>query len=174
MGMMFIKFMMVFLTASVFGTNASKANVAGAKVQDIKVQKIEKIFNDLNKDTMHLLYDFYANDGVLMDPLGKYEGIEAIRSYYANLYKNVQMIRFDFSSHVCDKSECVSMWTMHLQAKNLNGGNPIAVIGNSHIRFNEKGKVYYHRDYFDMGEFIYEYIPVLKNIISYIKKALKQ
>jgi hypothetical protein len=29
-----------------------------------------------------------------------------------------------------------------------------------------------HRDYFDMGEFVYERIPVLRSIIDYIKSRL--
>lgn len=136
-------------------------------------EKIEKIFNGLNKDTMHLVDEFYSAQARFEDPIGSHNGVDSIRNYYANLYQNVQSIRFDFSKHICQGNDCASTWVMHLQAEGLNGGKPIAVIGNSVFQFDETGKVIYHRDYFDMGEFIYEHIPVLKNIIGYIKSRLK-
>ncbi len=136
-------------------------------------QKIEKIFNGLNKDTMHLVDEFYQTNAHFEDPMGKHMGVEEIRKYYMNLYQNVENIRFDFSNHICQSQECVSVWVMHLKASGLNGGNSIAVSGNSIFKFDESGKVIYHRDYFDMGEFIYERIPILKNIILFIKSKLK-
>ncbi len=139
-----------------------------------KQQKIEKVFNELSSQNMELLYTFYDQFVLFEDPLGTHKGIDSVRKYYENLYKNVDSIKFDFSNHVCDSNQCVSMWTMHLKAKNLNGGEPIAVIGNSFIKFDKDGKVIYHRDYFDMGEFIYERIPILKNIIKFIKNKLKE
>lgn len=136
-------------------------------------QKIEKIFNGLSSTTMDLVYEFYGTNVKFEDPIGTHEGVESVKKYYQNLYQNVESIRFDFSNHVCDKDQCVSLWTMHLKAKGLNGGEPISVIGNSFFKFDQGGKVIYHRDYFDMGEFIYERVPVLKNIIQFIKNKLK-
>jgi hypothetical protein len=41
------------------------------------------------------------------------------------------------------------------------------------IRFGgNQGKVIYHRDYFDMGAFIYERVPVLDRVIAYVKGKL--
>jgi hypothetical protein len=34
------------------------------------------------------------------------------------------------------------------------------------------GKVISDRDYFDMGEFIYERVPVLRSVIGYIKRKM--
>ena len=152
------------------GLNVGIAN--GAE-EMTKQQLIEKVFNGLNSQTMNLVYEFYADNVKFEDPIGSHDGVEATKKYYENLYKNVESIRFDFSNHVCSENQCVSMWTMHLKAKGLNGGEPISVIGNSFFKFNAQGKVEYHRDYFDMGEFIYERIPVLKNIINFVKERLK-
>ncbi|HGP4674712.1 TPA: nuclear transport factor 2 family protein, partial [Vibrio cholerae O1] len=37
-----------------------------------------------------------------------------------------------------------------------------------------EGKVTYHRDYFDMGEMLYEQLPVLGQVIRAIKRRLGQ
>ena len=57
--------------------------------------------------------------------------------------------------------------------KSLNAGKPIAVDGVSVIKVGGmQGKVIYHRDYFDMGAFIYEHIPLLGNVIKGIKAKM--
>ena len=54
----------------------------------------------------------------------------------------------------------------------LNDGKMFEVIGGSEIHFKD-GLVIYHRDYFDMGEFIYERISVIGFIVKKIKDRLK-
>ena len=50
----------------------------------------------------------------------------------------------------------------------LAGGKAIIVDGATDLRFDEK--ITYHRDYIDMGQMLYEHIPVLGSAIRYIKK----
>lgn len=148
--------------------------VSDAYTQGVSyTQKIDKVFNGLNKDTMHLVDEFYQVDAHFEDPMGRHIGIEEIRKYYINLYKNVESIRFDFSNFICLHKDCSATWAMHVKAAGLNGGEVVSVSGNSVFKFDESGKVIYQRDYFDMGEFIYERIPILKNIILFIKSKLK-
>ena len=122
---------------------------------------------------MHLVNDFYAKDAVFCDPIGTHHGVDAIKRYYAGLYENVSSIKFEFTSIIGAGDEFAAVWVMHLSAKKLNGGKPISVPGVSHIRFvHNCDKVEYHRDYFDMGCFIYEHVPVLASVVKYIKRKL--
>ena len=123
---------------------------------------------------MHLVDDFYANDAIFSDPIGTHLGAEAIKRYYAGLYENVSNITFEFSSVLGSGDDFAAIWVMHLSAKKLNRGNPISVPGVSHIRFAPNGgKAIYHRDYFDMGCFIYEHVPILGSLVQFIKRRLK-
>lgn len=144
------------------------ASVACAKQEG--ALGVEEFFNGLNRETMPLVDRFYAEDTHFLDPVVDLKGRAAVRKYYENLYRNVESIRFEFSNQVKQGNEQVSFWTMVLKAKSLNGGKEIRVIGNSHFRFDPAtGLALYHRDYFDMGEFIYERIPVVGGLIRYIK-----
>jgi ketosteroid isomerase-like protein len=143
--------------------------MANTDLQNQRSQSINTVFNTLSKDTMHLVDEFYDPNVDFQDPVGKIKGSAAIKKYYENMYKNVQSIRFDFHKEVVTGDAHVVMWTMHVTAKNLNGGKSVAVEGNSHIVFGPNNKVIYHRDYFDMGEFLYEHIPVLGYAIKKIK-----
>jgi hypothetical protein len=138
-----------------------------------QMQTIEKYFNELRADKVDILDNFYASDAHFEDPLGAHRGLEAVKKYYAKLYQSVESITFDFKDHISDGNNHVAFWTMTLQTPNLNSGQPMTLEGNSVIKFNSDGLVLYHRDYFDMGEFIYEQLPVLGWLVRKVKERLK-
>lgn len=139
------------------------------------VPSVQDFFNGFNKDTMELVDAFYAPNAHFLDPVVDLKGRDAIRGYYANLYANVISIRFEFSGEVTQGDEKVAFWTMVLRHKKLQGGKEVRVIGNSHFKFDpETGQALYHRDTFDMGEFIYEGLPVVGSVIRYVKRKMSQ
>ena len=144
-----------------------------------QVPSVQEFFNGFNKDTLELVDQFYAPQAHFLDPVVDLQGRDAIRKYYANLYANVISIRFEFSGEVNSRGEQgdekVAFWTMVLKHKKLRGGQEVRVIGNSHFRFDpQTGQAVYHRDYFDMGEFIYEGLPVVGGVIRYVKRKMSQ
>jgi limonene-1,2-epoxide hydrolase len=145
---------------------ASETTVKSTSHPDIR-----EFFNKFSKDNIDLADEFYAADIHFEDPLVDIKGLPELKQYYAGLYKNVISIRFDFHDVVTEGDKQIGVWTMYLRAKNLNGGEEVAVKGNSYVIY-KNGKAVYHRDYFDMGAFIYEHIPVLGAVIRKIKAML--
>lgn len=135
-------------------------------------EKFKYVFEHLEKDSMHLIDEFYDQNVEFIDPIGKIKGSKKIKHYYQELYKNVKSIRFDFSDFVESGDTIVGVWKMTFITPKLNGGDPIVVDGNSVIKF-KNGKAVYHRDFFDMGEFIYENIPVVGFLVKKIKQRLE-
>jgi ketosteroid isomerase-like protein len=134
--------------------------------KDMRSELIRRVFNDFNKDTMYLLDEFYSAAVVFEDPINRLDGLDALRDYYANVYKNVTSISFDVTNEVVEGDTHVIMWKMHMTAEKLNKGKPTLTHGTSVIRFNEEHKVTYHRDYFDMGEMLYQHVPVLGYLVK--------
>lgn len=135
-------------------------------------EKFEYTFQNLNKDSMDLVDQFYHADAEFFDPVGSVKGSKKIRTYYENMYQNAKSVSFDFSNFIESGDTIVGIWKMTLVTDKLNGGEPIIVDGNSVVRFKD-GKAIYHRDYFDMGAFVYENIPVLGFIVKKIKERFK-
>ena len=132
---------------------------------------IPDFFNGLNKDTMGRLDDFYAADVLFRDPVSEIRGVAGIKAYYAKMYENLVSIRFDFDKEVGQGDEIVAPWVMHMRHKGLDGGKEIVVPGVTHIKF-KNGKAVYHRDYFDMGAFVYEHVPVIGAGVRYVKRKV--
>lgn len=137
-------------------------------------ERIERFFNSLRRETLAIVDDFYSQEVEFIDPLGTHHGVGAVKKYYAGLYQNVTSIRFEFGSMVQEGLLVSAPWTMHLSAAKLKGGQPIAVPGLSYFRFNgTTGKCDYHRDYFDMGAFIYDHVPLLGSVIRFVNNRLR-
>lgn len=134
--------------------------------------RIEAAFNDLNKETVDELDTFYADSVLFEDPLGRIQGLDALKQYYAKLYESVTEIAFEFETHIAEGNTHVAVWIMRLKAKGLNRGEEITVHGNSVLRFDANDKVVYHRDYFDMGEMVYQHVPLVGFVINRINKRL--
>jgi hypothetical protein len=133
-----------------------------------------EFFHGLNKNTMHLVNKFYASDAVLRDPVGEVRVVERIKAYYAHQYAGAEEISWEIEPEVISGSQVIIAWKMNLKVASLNGGKAFTVPGMSRIFLNEKGQATLHEDYFDVGAFIYERVPVLKNLIAYIKGQLKK
>lgn len=146
----------------------------GQSMKDLgNKEKIQFFFDKLSKDNMSLVEEFYHPQVDFTDPVGHIKGSEKIKAYYGNMYQNVKSINFKFNNFYEAGDTVVAIWTMTLETEQLNGGSPFSVDGNSVIKFDDSGKAIYHRDYFDMGAFIYERLPVVGFVIKKIRKRLE-
>lgn len=128
-------------------------------------------FAALNKDNLELLGELYSDDVLFCDPLHELHGLTAVRRYFAELYANVEALRFEFHGYdQVAEGEGYLRWTMRYRHPRLRGGAEIAVEGCSHLLWRDR--VYRHRDYFDAGALLYEHLPVLGSVIAWLKRRL--
>ena len=159
----------IILSSLLFLSISTKAQNMSHQVRK---NTIIKTYNDLRATNLEILDGFYAKDVEFHDPVGMIKGLKNIKDYYSSMYQNVKNIKFSFSHFISQENEIVGFWKMTYQTNSLNAGKPIVVTGNSHLKFNSEDKVYYHRDFFDMGEMVYEHIPVAGYVVRKIKEKL--
>lgn len=136
--------------------------------------RITKAFNDLRENTIDDLDSFYALNASFIDPIGSHNGLGKIKGYYKSLYKNVESIVFHFDHIISQENKHSLTWTMELKSKKLKTGKIMKLSGNSVIIFNDQNLVSYHRDYFDMSEFIYENLPLVGWIFKKFRRSFAQ
>lgn len=137
------------------------------------VKSVAQVYSQLSKENLHSLRLVYHDHVIFEDPAHRIEGWQALSDYFTKMYKNV--IRCDFAIHhhqQVGESGFLS-WTMTLQHPQLARGKAVQVQGISHLRFQDN-LVIYHRDYFDLGEMVYEHIPLLGSLVQFIKNRLGQ
>ena len=109
------------------------------------------MYQRLSIDNLHLLAEVYREDVQFIDPAHEITGLTDLTRYFAALYKNVESIEFSFDHLLENDSEGYVQWIMTFSHKKLSGGRPVSVNGTTFLQFDNEGKVYYHRDYFDLG-----------------------
>ncbi len=139
-----------------------------------RTDKTVKFFNDLTKDRLDLVDDFYHKDATLVDPIGDHKSRETIKSYYGMMYKPVTKIKFTFGEIIMEDDNLVLPWRMDYSSKKLKSGKNISVDGVSVLKWDlETETVIHHRDYFDMGEMVYEEVAILGRVVKWIKKMFQ-
>jgi hypothetical protein len=144
-------------------------------LEDTLVEPLDRFktaFNQLNKDTLRLLEDIYTSDVRFRDPVHELNGLSALRSYYGRLYDGVVSCHFEFEDEMSHGEQGMLVWIMRFQHARFRRGETLELRGVSHLKFRDDSKVFQHHDYFDMGAFIYERIPVLGGVIRAIRNRL--
>ncbi|SEG40656.1 nuclear transport factor 2 family protein [Vibrio hangzhouensis] len=137
----------------------------------MNIEAVSEVYQKLNKHNLHLLEGLYHEDVVFEDSAHRLEGWQQLSAYFDALYSNVIKCEFDIRHHQQVENNGFLTWTMTLEHPKLNGGEVVSVNGVSHIQFADH-QVIYHRDYFDLGEMLYENIPLLGVVIKNIKQRL--
>lgn len=119
-----------------------------------------------------LLADVYAEDIEFNDPAHQVKGLSALSNYFSKLYENTNSCKFILHNSFGDQQQYALQWTMHLSHKNLKKGASVQVNGASILQFNDAQKISFHQDYFDLGEMLYENIPVVSKVVRFIKGKL--
>lgn len=138
-----------------------------------KVELIKKCFNEFTGKNVEVLEELYDQQVHFQDPLTDVKGMSELISYYKHAYSKVKQIRFDFHEMHQAGDTVTGEWNMTLSVSGLNGGNPYTVHGVSVLTFSkDSGRVIRHRDYVDIGEMVYERVPVVGSAIRAIKSRL--
>lgn len=122
----------------------------------------------INQGQWQVLPQIYHSQAVFIDPWHRVDGIDAINNYYQNMYSNVSECQFEYIAPMAHDGHGYVQWRMQFRHPKLNRGNAITVPGCSHFVFDDKFQQ--HRDYFDPGAMVYEHLPLLRNVIAYIKR----
>jgi hypothetical protein len=133
-----------------------------------------EFFQGLSLQRLDLVDAFYAADVRFEDPMVTLDGRDRMRAYYEQVYRNDPKLHWEFPEVIGtppSRSRAL-VWIMHMEVDGLNQGRPISVPGVSRLVFDDDDRCAFHRDYFDMGAFVYENVPVLRNVIGYVKKKL--
>jgi len=130
------------------------------------------MYQNLNKDNLHLLESFYAVNVQFIDQAHEIKGLEQLYAYFTALYQNVESINFSFHNALEGIGECYVQWDMTFLHSKLAGGRPMTVAGATFLSSDDNGRVFHHRDYFNLGAMVYEQIPLLGRAITSIMGRL--
>ncbi|MEX2469474.1 MAG: nuclear transport factor 2 family protein [Pseudohongiellaceae bacterium] len=147
-------------------TNASRLTSA-----EFLAERVKHAYRTFDKGKLAELETLYTPDVYFEDPSHGLQGKQALLAYFDSMSDNLKDCRFRFHQTLTDGSDIFLSWTMFLRHPRLRRGETIRVEGASYLK-TRNGRIYYHRDYFDMGAMVYEHLPLLGRIIQRIRQRL--
>ncbi|BEE18793.1 nuclear transport factor 2 family protein [Aeromonas enteropelogenes] len=139
---------------------------------DEPLARFVALYQQLDRQQLHLLSEVYADEVIFIDPAHRIEGLAALSDYFAALYQRLAYCRFVITSQQQQGRQAWLGWTMTFSHPRLRVGKPVTVEGATRLEFDEEGKVCLHRDYFDLGAMLYEQLPLLGSLVRTIKGRL--
>jgi predicted SnoaL-like aldol condensation-catalyzing enzyme len=134
-------------------------------------ERVKEAYKTFSAEQLTQLQTLYSSDIHFEDPAHAVQGKSALIEYFTRMSKNLKNCEFRFHSTITNGTDIFLSWTMFLKHPRLNNGDPIRVEGASYLR-TRNGKIYYHRDYFDMGAMVYENVPLLGRLVRSLKQRL--
>ncbi|WP_395341034.1 nuclear transport factor 2 family protein [Ningiella sp. W23] len=136
------------------------------------IDEFSRFYTDLQSMQVGHLQNIYAKDVEFIDPIASHNGLEAVKHYFSKLLNNAKFCEFEIhSKEATGPSGYVVVWTMRFTSQRINKGKPVAVDGLTVLRITDE-KISYHRDYYDLGQMVYEHVPLLGRFIKAIKGKL--
>ena len=124
--------------------------------KDIKVEKYAEIYEE------HIYFE---------DPFQKTFTLDALYKIYEEMFQKLYEPKFRINEYAINKNIAYIQWDFLFK---MNSKSEIELIsGVSRVEFAENGKVISHIDYWDSSKNVFEKIPILRNILIFIKNKIK-
>ncbi|NHO64498.1 nuclear transport factor 2 family protein [Aestuariicella hydrocarbonica] len=130
-------------------------------------------FKELYRNLSHLPVDrfalVYADNIIFRDPVHELRGAADVLGYLETLCERVEFCQFEYLDELIGDDKAYIKWNMNFRHPSL-GKEVHSVRGMSHIEFTDR--IHYHEDVYDLGEMLYEHIPVLGSATRFLKRRL--
>ncbi|MBM6550993.1 nuclear transport factor 2 family protein [Marinomonas ostreistagni] len=133
------------------------------------IERFKAFYKDVKHPKLDVIGDMYSSDIKFRDPVHQIEGMDELHAYLSNMCDNVESGRFEFLDQLIGPDTAYIKWNMYFRHPKL-GKETHVVRGVSQIQFNER--IYYHEDIYDMGQMIYEHVPVVGWAVTKLRKRL--
>lgn len=128
-------------------------------------------YQQFNQQSVSQLSRVYADEIVFIDPVATHRGLPALTNYFSNLLSNTHSCNFCIEDYRHIEQSGFISWQMNFRHGKLNAGKNIQVEGFSQVEI-VNNKIVYQRDYYDLGNMLYEQLPLIGGIIRYLKRKL--
>lgn len=135
----------------------------------ISLDDIVAFYETLDTARLAELGRFYAEDARFKDPFNEVRGVAAIRRVFEHMFETLDQPRFRVTERIVDSSGAVLLWEFRFGSKERKR----CIRGASHLRFDARGRIEWHRDYWDAAEELYARLPAIGWLMRRLQRAIR-
>jgi len=133
------------------------------------IERFKAFYQDVKRPQLDKINNVYTDDVLFKDPVHELRGAESLHAYLSDMCVKVHSGRFEYLDQIVSEDTAYIKWNMHFKHPKL-GNKTITVRGMSQVQFNDR--IYFHEDVYDLGQLIYEHVPLLGVVVKGLKKRL--
>jgi steroid Delta-isomerase len=148
-------------------------NPAVATSPHATVAPLVEFFETLTPASLERLETFYTPRAYFKDPFNEVRSVAELRGIFSHMYQTLEQPRFVVTGRIVDGAQCFLTWNFEFRFKRFERATLQTVRGGSHLKFAPDGRVYFHRDYWDAAEELYEKLPLVGGVMRWLKKRAR-
>ena len=151
--------------------NTAPSRTLDESAVDRGVERFVAMFNDFRPEPVFdAALALYAEDAHFDDGFALLEGNRAIADYLKRSAGHVDGLDVVIADTVSRDGEVYVRWEMRFAG--TDGGLVTDVPGISHLRFDDDGRVIYHRDHWDASGALADRVPAIGRLLRWIKSRV--
>lgn len=148
------------------GTQAATQSTAQSATQ-----RLIALYEQLSPAHLSRLDAHYAPDAHFKDPFNDVRGVPAIAQIFAHMFATLEQPRFTVTQHFVQADQAVLAWEFRFRMRRWRPQVEQCIHGATLVRFDARGRVALHRDYWDAAEELYEKLPVLGGLMRWLRRC---
>ncbi|BAK77232.1 hypothetical protein LHK [Pseudogulbenkiania sp. NH8B] len=111
---------------------------------------------------------FYAASACFKDPFNTVQSRDGIHDIFRHMFNVLEQPVFILREQLLDGSQAFLTWDFRFRRR----GKAYLLHGGSHLRFDSRGKVVAHRDYWDSAEELLHKLPLIGPPLRLLRRLL--
>lgn len=134
------------------------------------IDRIVQTFENLSPADIDGLGTLYAPDARFKDPFNDVVGLPKIQRIFLHMFAALHQPRFVITGRIVQGSQCFLTWEFRFRFKRFHPAQEQCILGGSHLVLDDAGRITLHRDYWDAAEELYEKLPVIGQLLRWLKR----
>jgi len=139
---------------------------------DASLARLIACFETIAPDSLPRLAGIYTDDVYFKDPFNEVRGLAAVTRIFAHMFEQVDGPRFVITGSVLQGDQAFVTWDFRFRMKRF-ARDEQCIRGASQLKFAADGRAFFHRDYWDAAEELYEKLPLLGALMRTLKRAAR-
>ena len=137
-------------------------------------ERICHYFEHLSLASLGEIDRLYTPDARFKDPFNEVRGTTAVRGIFEHMYASLHEPRFVVTQRVVDGGQVFLAWEFRFRFRRFDTQREQVILGGSHLRLADDGRIADHRDYWDAAEELYEKLPVVGGLMRWLKRRASE
>jgi steroid delta-isomerase len=141
----------------------------GDRGTDPRLARLASFYETLSPGSLDQLGELYAASARFIDPFNDVTGLAPLRAVFAHMFETLDGPRFTVLEAMAGERSGFLLWTFRFRRA---GGQEQQILGTTHLRFDDAGRVLLHHDHWDVAGQLYETLPLLGALMRWLRRRL--